>query len=143
MYFVNPSTHFYHRVAAPRASVSFNFIPVTKAFHDISKNFEEHDAGIFTFLQGKATLLGTTQHTVTIYHSGVEKCKQTELACHALILATGTRAHSSILSLEGGGHEVVIEALLNLDVELAYAKSVVVASGGPSGVEFSERLASS
>ncbi|KAG9647647.1 hypothetical protein KCU95_g9926, partial [Aureobasidium melanogenum] len=140
VYLVDPSTHFYHRVAAPRASVSFDLMPITKTFHDISKEFERYDAEIFTFLQGKATLLNTTRRTVTIQHSGVEKSKQTELPYHALILATGTRAHSSILSLQGGGHEEVIEALSNLHDELTHAKSIVVAGGGPCGVELSGEI---
>ncbi|KAH0346937.1 hypothetical protein KCU83_g7038, partial [Aureobasidium melanogenum] len=140
VYLVDPSTHFYHRVAAPRASVSFDLMPIPKTFHDISKNFERYDSEIFTFLQGKATLLDTTRRTVTIQHSGAEKSKQTELPYHALILATGTRAHSSILSLQGGGHEEVTEALSKLHDELNHAKSIVVAGGGPSGVEISGEI---
>ncbi|KAG9522697.1 hypothetical protein KCU93_g6943, partial [Aureobasidium melanogenum] len=140
VYLVEPSTHFYHRVAAPRASVSFDLMPITKTFHDISKNFEKYDAEIFTFLQGKATLLDTTRRTVAIQHSGVEKSKQTELPYHVLILATGTRAHSSILSLQCGGHEEIIEALSNLHDDLIHAKSIVVAGGGPSGVELSGEI---
>ncbi|KAG9559424.1 hypothetical protein KCU71_g9336, partial [Aureobasidium melanogenum] len=140
VYLVEPSTHFYHRVAAPRASISFDLMPITKTFHDISKNFEKYDAEIFTFLQGKATLLDTTRRTVTIQHSGVEKSKQTELPYHVLILATGTRAHSSILSLQCGGHEEIIEALSNLHDDLIHAKSIVVAGGGPSGVELSGEI---
>ncbi|KAG9612153.1 hypothetical protein KCU77_g1276, partial [Aureobasidium melanogenum] len=140
VYLVDPSTHFYHRVAAPRASVSFDLMPITKMFHEISKNFERYDAEIFTFLQGKATLLDTARRTVTIQHSCAEKSKQTELSYHALILATGTRAHSSILSLQGGGHEEVIEVLSKLHNELNHAKSIVVAGGGPSGVELSGEI---
>lgn len=140
VYLVDPSTHFYHRVAAPRASVSFDLMPITKTFHDIAKNFEQYDAENFTFVQGKATLLDTTRRTVTIQYSGVKKSKQTELPYHALILATGTRAHSSILSLQGGGHEEVIEAQSKLHNELTHAKSIVVAGGGPSGVELSGEI---
>lgn len=140
VYLIDPSTHFYHCVAAPRASVSFDLMPITKTFYDISGNFKRYDAEIFTFLQGKAILLDTTRRTVTIQHFGLEKSKQTELPYHALIIATGTRAHSSIMSLQGGGHEEIVKALSNLHNELNHAKSIVVAGGGSSGVELSGEI---
>ncbi|CAD0113376.1 unnamed protein product [Aureobasidium uvarum] len=140
VYLIDPSTHFYHRVAAPRASVSFDLMPITKTFYDISNNFKGYKPEDFTFLRGKATGLDTTRRTVTIQHTGLDKCKETELPYHALILATGTKAHLPILSLQGGGHEEVLEALSDLHDKLACAKSIIVGGGGPSGVELAGEI---
>lgn len=140
VYLVNPSTHFYHRVAAPRASVSFELMPNSKTFHEIAKNFKQYKSDVFTFLQGKATALDTAQRTVTVQHTGTSQGEETVLLYHALILATGTKAHAPNLSLQGGVHEEVIDALSDMHKKLKNAKSVIVAGGGPSGVEISGEI---
>lgn len=52
---------------------------------------------------------------------------------HALIVATGTSAHSALLSLHGV-HTKTMGALRDNRVKVKEASSVVVAGGGPSGM---------
>lgn len=135
VYLVNPSTHFYHRVAAPRAAVSFKLMPNSKTFHDIKAGFTQYDSKIFTFLQGKAVSMDTAQRTVTIERMGASAGTEQTLSYHALILATGTKTYSPVLSLQGGSHEDIQNALSDLHSKLGKAKSIIVAGGGPAGVE--------
>ncbi|GAB7348131.1 hypothetical protein MBLNU459_g6148t1 [Dothideomycetes sp. NU459] len=135
VYLVNPSTHFYHRVAAPRATVSSELMPNSKTFHDIAAGFKQYDPSTFTFLQGKATSMDTAQRTVTIQRMGASGGSEQTLPYHALILATGTRTHAPALSLQGGLHEDTLKALSDMHKKLQSATSIVVAGGGPAGVE--------
>lgn len=135
MYLVNPSTHFYHRVAAPRAAVSYKLMPNSKTFHDIAAGFKQYDSKIFTFIQGKAVSMDTTQRTVTIQRMGASAGTDQVLPYHALIIATGTKTYSPVLSLQGGSHEDIQTALTDMHKKLESAKSIIVSGGGPAGVE--------
>jgi NADH dehydrogenase FAD-containing subunit len=59
---------------------------------------------------------------------------------HALIIATGSSAHSNLLSLHGP-HTDTIAALTAIHSKLAAAKSIVVCGGGTSGIETAGQLA--
>lgn len=59
---------------------------------------------------------------------------------HALILATGTSAHSNLLSLHGP-HTHTQSALKAFHKQLPSSTSIVVCGGGPSGVETAGQLA--
>lgn len=135
VYLVNPSTHFYHRVASPRAAASFDLMPNSKTFYDIKAGFESYNKETFTFLQGKAVSLDTTQRTVTIERTGESQGTEETLTYHALIIATGTKTYEPTLSLQGGLHEDTIDALNKFHEKLETAKTIVVAGGGPAGVE--------
>lgn len=132
VYLVNPSTHMYHRVAAPRAAASSELMPNSKIFLEIAPGFKKYPSNVFTFVQGKATAMDTNARTVTISrtHGGEEV-----LPYHALILATGTKTYHPMLSLQGGAHEETQSALSEFHTEISKAKSIVVVGGGPAGVE--------
>lgn len=129
---VNPSTHFYHRVASPRAAASYELMPNSKTFHDIAAGFKQYSPDVFAFVQGKATSLDTTERTVTVKRT--EGAEET-ISYHALILATGTKTYAPQLSLQGGSHQEIQTALSDMHTQLKSAKSIVVAGGGPAGVE--------
>lgn len=57
-----------------------------------------------------------------------------EMSYHALIIATGSTAHSPLLSLRGP-HTNTRAALDSFHARLPTADTVVIAGGGPSGVE--------
>ena len=59
---------------------------------------------------------------------------------HALIIATGSTAHSPLLSLRGP-HTNTLHALDEFHRRLPTADTVVVAGGGPSGVETAGQIA--
>lgn len=135
LYVVDPSTHFYHRIAAPRAAVSFKTMPNSKTFHDIAAGLSQYDSKLYTFIQGKAISMNTAQRTVTLHRTGSSEGKEEILPYHALILATGTKTYDPTLSLQGGSHEDTLNALKDMHKRLEGAGSVIVAGGGPAGVE--------
>ena len=132
VHLVNPSTHFYHRIAAPRATASSQLMPDSKSFLDIADGFKQYSKDVFTFVQARATSLDTTSRTVTIerVHGGEET-----LSYHALILATGTKSFCATLSSQGRPHEEIKAALADMHGKLKNAKTVMIGGGGPAGVE--------
>ena len=65
---------------------------------------------------------------------------QQSIPYHALILATGTSAHSDLLSLHGP-HEYTVQAIRDFQARLPLARSIIVCGGGASGVECAGQLA--
>ena len=63
-----------------------------------------------------------------------------ELPYHALIIATGSTAHSPLLSLRGP-HINTVAALDSFHARLPTADTVVISGGGPSGVEAAGQIA--
>jgi NADH dehydrogenase FAD-containing subunit len=49
--------------------------------------------------------------------------------------ATGSKSHSAIWSSYGNGHEEIEAALADANDQVKAAKSIVIAGGGPAGVE--------
>ncbi|KAK3712113.1 hypothetical protein LTR37_009204 [Vermiconidia calcicola] len=70
----------------------------------------------------------------------VKEPKVQTLAYHALIMATGSSAHSDLLSLHGP-HLNTLGALNAFHARVVGAKSIVVCGGGCSGVETAGQLA--
>ncbi|KAF1355174.1 hypothetical protein BDV97DRAFT_344869 [Delphinella strobiligena] len=136
VYLVNPSTHFYHRVASPRAAASFKLMPNSKTFYEIRSGFNQYNPDVFTFLQGKAVSIDLAQRTVTIKPTRPsDTAGEKVISYHALIMATGTKTHDPSLSLQGGLHEDTLNALSILHKKIDKAKTIAVAGGGPAGVE--------
>lgn len=141
VYLVDPSSHFFHRVASPRAAASFKLMPTSKMFYEIRSGFKDYKSDVFTFVQGKALSVDTNARSVTIKHMGPEEGKEEFLTYHALILATGTKTFEPSLSLQGGTHEDTLKALAILHKKLESAESIIIAGGGPAGVEVAGEIA--
>jgi NADH dehydrogenase FAD-containing subunit len=163
---VSPSTHFFWNISAPRSIVSPNSIPHTKSFVPILEAFSNYPKNRFSFIHGSAIDVDVNQRNVTINvigkftspivgfntrwtHSaearssviGNERRQSSQtISYHALIFATGTSAESPLLSLHGP-HEKTTAALDTFHARLRDASSIVIAGGGPSGVECAGQLA--
>lgn len=66
--------------------------------------------------------------------------KTQTISYHALIIATGSSAHSPLYSLHGT-HKDTISELHNFHSRLETAHSIIIVGGGPSGVETAGQLA--
>jgi NADH dehydrogenase FAD-containing subunit len=128
---VNASSHFFARPAAPRAVVSQKLMAPEKIFYDIAGGFKQYPAEQFTFLEGTATAMDPTNRTVTVTLPTKEA--QT-ISYYALILAVGTRTASAILGVQTT-HQLTQEAQAVFSKALTEAKTIVIAGGGPAGVE--------
>ncbi|KAK0928379.1 hypothetical protein LTS16_002585 [Friedmanniomyces endolithicus] len=160
---VSPSTHMYWNIGAPRAPVASDLIKHDDAFIPIEPGFHRHRGHQFTLIQGSCTALSTETRTVTlelIGHQAQKRCSQLIkrassapdpsavtpdakvqiLPYHALILATGSAAHSDLLSLHGP-HYNTVGALNAFHARVSAAKRLVVCGGGPSGIETAGQLA--
>ena len=134
---VSPSTHFYWKLGAPRALVNKELIPLDTIFKPIKDGLASYSSGKFSFVQGTATSLSTSQGPVTVKKSG----GSTEaIAFDSLIICTGTTSNLPIWTLKGE-HTLSQEAFDKLHADLPKAKTVLVAGGGAVGVESAGEIA--
>ncbi|KAK4634059.1 Oxidoreductase phnG [Fulvia fulva] len=133
---VDPSTKFYLRHASPRALASEALMPNKHIFLPTENGFKQYGDTV-TFVQGKAVSWDTESRGVTIRKANG---KEEVLLYHALILATGTKTPSPLYSLQGTPHTDIEAALAEIRGNLATAKHIVIAGGGPAGVESAGEL---
>lgn len=136
LHLVEPSTHFWWHVAAPRQIVDATQL---KAFVPIMDGFEQYKRiGLsIRFHHGAATRLDTKQRSVTLkMHNGSSET----IPYHALVLATGIRSPTPLTTLHGD-YRTSQQALSEVNRRLAEARSVVVSGGGPAGVEIAGEIA--
>lgn len=159
---VSPSTHIYWNIAAPRAIVGSDLIKEEQLFKEIEEGFHRHRGSGTVFVQGEAVGLDLSARLVKVNVHGRESMKRASIVAgsgkrrsqnledygsriqlipyHTLIMATGSSAHSELLSLHGT-HLNTIGALTAFHARTAAAKSIVICGGGPSGVECAGQLA--
>ena len=129
---VSPSSHFFWKIACPRAMINAESIPQSKIFSPIADGFSAYSSSLFTFIQGVAISISPSAHTVAITKSS-DSSEQT-LPYDSLIIATGTTSKSALWTLHGE-HTISENAHKSMHLELPKAKSILVAGGGAVGVE--------
>jgi NADH dehydrogenase FAD-containing subunit len=162
---VSPSTHIYWNIGAPRALVALGLIKQDDLFIPIEPGFQRHKGLPYTIIQGRAVTWDNSARTIEIEllstaaekrysqlstTSGAQKRRSNDplsdaprtqtIPYHALILATGSSAHSNLLSLHGP-HTDTVQALTSIHSKLAAAKSIIVCGGGTLGIETAGQLA--
>jgi len=137
---VSPNTHFFFKIASPRALINSTLIPQDKIFKPIAEAFAQYPASHFTFVQGVATSLDPSQHNVTVQFTGAETGEHV-FPYNSLIISTGTTSESPLWTLHGD-HTLTINALNELHTALPTAKSVIIVGGGPVGCETAGEIAS-
>jgi NADH dehydrogenase FAD-containing subunit len=108
----------------------------TKLFVDIVSHFEQYPAKTFSFISGTTTALDHTNRTVSIAlrTGGVE-----EIHFHSLVIATGASTPSPLLGLNRN-EEDLRRTWAEFRKALPAAKTIVIAGGGPAGVEIAGEL---
>ncbi|KIW07191.1 uncharacterized protein PV09_02057 [Verruconis gallopava] len=154
---VGPSTCLYWNIGAPRAIVDATRLPIDKVFIPFLPLFQDYQRTRFQYIQGKATSIDFPSRTVIVEDvdttswssqaSRTEGEKRTSgvatkrmVQFHALVIATGSSADSPLLSLHGP-HEKTVKELQAFHERVAYASSIIIAGGGPSGIECAGQLA--
>ncbi|KAJ4425083.1 hypothetical protein N0V82_000136 [Gnomoniopsis sp. IMI 355080] len=134
---INPSREVFCRPACPRAMLSDDMFEPNRLFVNInSTQLQKHGAENLRLVWGKATDLDHNgRHVTVLQHDGTMET----VSFHALVIATGATTPSPLLGL-------------SLDVKflkdcwqtfrnfLSYSKRIVIAGGGPSGVEAAGEL---
>jgi apoptosis-inducing factor 2 len=133
LHLVDPSTHFWWHIAAPREIVSVKEMKHSQCFVPIMDGFKQypHAKDAIVFHHGSAVDLDTKARKVTI------KTKEGDsefLDYYALVIATGIRSPTPLTTLQGD-YTVSQKALEEANEQLSSAKEIVIAGGGPVGVE--------
>jgi NADH dehydrogenase FAD-containing subunit len=146
---IDPSTHLYWNIAAPRAVVKNHSFSTSNAGCFASKvtAFSKHPSSRFTFIQGRATALDPDAHTLTITRSGDDGIPAAPevLSYTHVVIATG----ASVVSESGeqwpfkqvGSHIQTQRALESLQSRIEAARSIVISGAGPTGVETAGEIA--
>ncbi|MCJ1375119.1 hypothetical protein MMC20_006353 [Loxospora ochrophaea] len=134
---VSPSTHAYFKIATPRALINAELIPLSKTILPIEDGFKDYSPEIYTFVQGTAIGLDEESKVITIAHHTQQT---SNLQYSTLVVATGTTSTSPVWTLHGA-HTITIDAIQELHKSLPSAKTVLIAGGGPAGVETAGEVA--
>ncbi|KAF2638736.1 hypothetical protein P280DRAFT_471293 [Massarina eburnea CBS 473.64] len=127
---ISPSTHFYFKIAGPRAMINETLIPTDKLFRSIPEAIAQY-ASQCAFIQGKAVGLEPEKRIVNIEeHSGESR----NVRYDSLFICTGTTSASPLWTLHGD-HEISVKAMKEMHALLPKAKTVLVAGAGAVGVE--------
>lgn len=133
---VSTSTHAMCRPACPRALISDDMFDQARLFVSIPKAFEQYAEGSFCFIHGTATQLDHINRTVSVtLATGVVE----NIDFYALVIATGASTPSPLLGLNRD-EEVLRASWSAFRTALPTAKSIVIAGGGPAGIETAGEL---
>ena len=138
---VSASSQAMCRQACPRAMISDDMFPQDKLFVHIPAQFAQYSKDQFRFVHGTATRLDHINRTISITpssnnHTAMER---TIIDFHALVIATGASTPSPLHGLDQD------EAFLQnqwtaFRSALPTAKRIVIAGGGPAGIETAGEL---
>jgi len=133
---VSASSQAMCRPACPRALISDDMFDQEKLFVNVPKLFEHYPEGSFIFIHGTATEVDHTNRTVSISlaSGSIEK-----IDFFSLVIATGASTPSPLLGLNGDA-DLLRTNWAEFRKALPTAKSVVIAGGGPAGVETAGEL---
>jgi NADH dehydrogenase FAD-containing subunit len=133
---VSASAQVMCRPACPRALISDDMFPQAKLFVDTAKQFAQYPSSSFRFVQGTAIELDHAGRTVSISRGG----GATEtIDFHALVIATGASTPSPLLGLNVE-EQALRKGWATFRKALPAAKTIVIAGGGPAGVETAGEL---
>jgi apoptosis-inducing factor 2 len=133
---VSASSQAMCRPACPRALISDDMFPQEKLFVNIPKAFEQYPKGSFCFIHGTATELDHTNRTVSI---SLAVGNTEKIDFYALVIATGASTPSPLLGLNRDD-EFLRTNWTAFRKALPTAKSIVIAGGGPAGIETAGEL---
>lgn len=139
---VSPNSHFYWNVAAPRGIIPGE-IAEDDIFLPIAPTFARYAADEFEFILGAATAVESELNVVRVRLSGGEEGggQDVTVAYDQLVIATGSRLISGLPLKPVGTHETNLAQLRDLQSQIERAGSIVIAGGGPTGVEVAGELA--
>ncbi|KAL7270950.1 hypothetical protein RUND412_006327 [Rhizina undulata] len=146
---VNPSTHYYYNMAAPRAIIGPSALGKGQASLNIpiADGFKKYPASRFEFIQGKATGVLSGENIVvvqTFTDDTVHLAQESRLEYSQLVVATGANA------IDGGVFkQTATGTLKELKIQLAgmaaaieAASTILLSGAGSTGVETAGEIAS-
>lgn len=134
---ISPNSQFYWNLAAVRGVIP-GAISDEQLFLPIEPGFSQYPAENFEFVLGKAERINQAGNTVEITTNGGA---QRSLSYDQLVIATGSQIRSNLPFKPIGTNEQTLTALHSLQKQIEFAKSIVIAGAGPTGVETAGELA--
>jgi NADH dehydrogenase FAD-containing subunit len=116
--------------------ISDDLLPQDKLFVNITTVFEQYSGEKFEFIHGTATHVDHTNRTVAV---SLKDNNSKSISFHALVIATGASTPSPLLSLNQD-EKFLRESWKSFRQALPNAKSIVIAGGGPAGIETAGEL---
>ncbi|KAL4863964.1 hypothetical protein BDV12DRAFT_20582 [Aspergillus spectabilis] len=127
------------RPATPRAFIADEYFDHSKLFVNLEEQFSQYGDN-FKFIHGRATSLDHENRIVTVSNLSSSSDAETKIPYHALVIATGSSTPSPLLSLNTSGASDFKEHWKTFRSALTTAKTIVIAGGGPVGVETAGEL---
>ncbi|KAK1754055.1 amid-like mitochondrial oxidoreductase [Echria macrotheca] len=141
---ISSSTQVFSRPACPRAMISDAYFDQAKLFVDLASQFRQYPAASFRFVHAAVTAVTAPSASRTVSFrllSGDQKGSAESITYHSIVLATGSAAASPLHGLPAGGDVVSLKAAWSaFRAALPAARRIVIAGGGPSGVETAGEL---
>jgi apoptosis-inducing factor 2 len=129
---ISPSDQFFWKIGAPRAIVNPAKLPVDKVLVPIADGFKSYSTDQFEFVKAYATSIDPATKTIQTSASA-------PVHYDSLVIASGTSFTAPIWSTSGGAEQLAA-GIKDIHERLPSAKTVLVAGGGPAGVETAGEL---
>lgn len=138
VYLISPISYWYFRNASPRVAASTDRMALDKVQLDIRQGFKQYSPEDFTFIEASAT--GLNQSAREVLYRKKQDAEDEVLTYHALVIATGSSTHYPAFSMSMDAQET-LDSITFTNEKVATAKSIVIAGGGPTAVEFAGEVA--
>lgn len=134
---VAPHTEFFYNVTGPRYLIGKDIIPTNKVFFPIGEVLKQYGLDRFATVQGKATTVDPETKVVSVALQGGGT---QDIQYQSLVIATGTSSNSNLWQIND--HQDVTKNLyVSVQATLPTAKRILIAGGGPVGVETAGEIA--
>ncbi|KAK7409004.1 hypothetical protein QQX98_008823 [Neonectria punicea] len=132
---VSSTTHHFWNIASVRGVLPGGFTD-EEMYHSIEPGFANYDKDTFEFVLGTATGIDTATNSVSVNTADDAR----NITYTHLVIATGSSYPGGLPFTTVGTYEESIGALHSLQRNVESAKSIVIAGGGPTGVETAGEL---
>jgi len=136
---VTPNTQFFFKIASPRALINPTLIPESKIVRPLKDAFAKYQSADLTLLHGVVSSTDAADQKLIVRLNG-ETGETQELHYDSLLIATGTTSESPLWTLHND-ETLTWTALKSMHSILPSVKSVLIAGGGPVGVETAGEIA--
>ena len=128
---ISTTDQFFYKIGSPRTVASPALIPVSKLLVPIAGGFKDYPADHFEHVIGTATGVDEGKKTVSV--------KRTDgstryVGYNSIVCATGSTYNSPLWTLQKDVEESIAE-FKRFHEKIPKAESILVAGGGPAGVE--------
>ena len=124
---ISSSDKFWWKIGAPRVIVNPKALPIEKALLPIAENFKKYSSEQFEFVHTFVESIDPSTKTLRLKNDS-------SMRYDSLVIASGTSFASALWTV-ADGEQPLIDALKLYHASIPKAQSILIAGGGPAGVE--------